>query len=184
MNSRNQYDHKDSFELGERAESLFFKLALELGWKVSPSSKDENINAHWDYQIEKESQIFKVEVKSRKRISRSDDSLQSEFTWVELHGVRPNDNGWLFGKADLIAFEKETSFILVKKLDLLNVINKKVDLVAKVRDPKDAVYKIYTREGRKDKLTLLPMDDIEAIKFMEWILRPERSGAMSKDDLI
>lgn len=167
-NSRNQYDHKDSLELGERAESLFVKLAQQSGWKISASSKDENINAHWDYQIEKDSQVFKAEVKSRKRISRSDNGLQSEFTWVELHGVRPNDSGWLFGKADLIAFEKEHSFIFVKKLDLLDVINKKVNLIAKVRDPKDAVYKIYTREGRKDKLTLLPMSDIETIKFMEW----------------
>jgi len=68
----------------------------------------------------------------------------------------------------LIAFEKESSFILVKKFDLLTIANKKVDLVAKVSDPKGAVYKIYKREGRKDKLTLLPMKDIEEIKFMEW----------------
>jgi hypothetical protein len=118
--------------------------------------------------IEKENLAYKVEVKSRKRISRDDHGIQSELTWIELHGVRPKDTGWLFGKADLIAFEKESSFILVKKFDLLTIVNKKVDLVAKVRDPKDAIYKIYKREGRKDKLTLLPMKDIEEIKFMEW----------------
>jgi len=109
-----------------------------------------------------------VEVKSRKRISRSDDGLQSDLTWIEIHGVRPKDTGWLFGKADLIAFEKESSFIFVKRLDLLAVVNKKVNLVAKVKSAKDALYKIYTRDGRKDKLTLLPSSDIEGIKFMEW----------------
>jgi hypothetical protein len=119
--------------------------------------------------IEKGNNIFKVEVKSRKRISRDDNNLQSDLTWVEIHGVRPKDTGWLFGKADLIAFEKEKSFILVKRLDLLAVVNKKVNLVAKVRDPKDALYKIYTRDKRKDKLTLLPTRDIEELKFMEWI---------------
>ena len=51
----------------------------------------------------------------------------------------------------------------------LKTVNKKVDLVAKVKTPKDALYKIYKREGRRDKLTLLPMSDIEEIKFMEWI---------------
>ena len=167
-NSRNKYDKKDSLELGERAENLFVSLAKNLGWKVSPASKDENIDEHWDYLIEKDALAFKVEVKSRKRISRDDDGTQSEFTWVELHGVRPADAGWLFGKADLIAFEKENSFILARKADLLAVVNEKVNLVAKVSEPKDAVYKIYKRDGRKDKLTLLPMDDIEAVKFMEW----------------
>ena len=87
---------------------------------------------------------------------------------MEIHNVRPKDTGWLFGKADLIAFEKESSFIFVKRLDLLSVVNKKVNLVAKVHNPKDALYKIYTRDGRKDKLTLLPTSDIEEIKFMEW----------------
>lgn len=166
--TRNRFDKKDSLELGEHAEHLFIILAVKLGWKISASSKEENINEHWDYLIEKENDILKVEVKSRKRISRTDSNLRSDLTWVEIHGVRPKDTGWLFGKADLIAFEKENSFILVKRLDLLTVINKKVDLVAKVRDPKDALYKIYTRVGRKDKLTLLPTKDIEEIKFIEW----------------
>jgi hypothetical protein len=167
-NSRNKYDKKDSLELGERAESLFAALAKKLGWKVTAASKPENIDEHWDFLIEKEGLALKVEVKSRKRISRDEDGIQSRLTWVELHGVRPKDPGWLFGRADLIAFEKERSFILVRKTDLLAVVNKKVDLVAKVSEPRQAVYKIYRRQGRKDKLTLLPMDDIEAIKFDEW----------------
>lgn len=167
-NARNKFDKKDSLELGEHAENFFIVLAVRLGWKVSASSKDENIDEHWDYRIEKEDASFKVEVKSKKRITRGDKGTQQELTWIELHGVRPKDTGWLFGKADLIAFEKEKSFLIVKKFDLLKMVNKKVDLVAKVRKPEDAIYKIYKREGRKDKLTLLPMKDIEEIKFMEW----------------
>jgi len=167
-NSRNKYDRKDSLELGSRAESLFVNLAKHLGWSVAPSSKDENIDGHWDYLIEKEGAAFRVEVKSSKRISRDDDGTQSDLTWIELHGVRPNDPGWLFGKADLIAFEKENSFLLVRKPDLLDMVNKKVNLGARVSRPGDALYKIYTRPGRRDKLTLLPMHDVDAIKFDEW----------------
>jgi hypothetical protein len=166
-NSRNRFDKKDSLELGEKAEELFATIARQAGWQVSPSSKDENIDEHWDFHIAKGEEKFKVEVKSAKRIHRNDKGIQFEYTWVEIHGVRPKDTGWLFGKADLIAFEKEVSFILVKRLDLLVVVNKKVNLVAKVRDPKIALYKIYTRGGRKDKLTLLRASDIEEIKFME-----------------
>ena len=76
--------------------------------------------------------------------------------------------GWLFGQADLIAFEKEKSFSFVKRLDLLALVNQKVNLVAKAKSAKDALYKIYTRLGRKDKLTLLPASDIEPILFMKW----------------
>jgi len=168
-NSRNKFDKKDSLELGEHAEGLFIVLAVKSGWKISASSKEENIDEHWDFQIEKSSEAFKVEVKSRKRVTRKDEGLRTDLTWVEIHGVRPQDTGWLFGKADLVAFEKETTFLIVKRLDLLALVNKKVNLVAKVRDPQDALYKIYTRVGRKDKLTLLLTKDIEEIKFLEWI---------------
>ena len=167
-NFRNRFDKKDSLELGEKAEELFIQIAGKLGWQVSASSKDENINDHWDIRIVKDELDFRVEVKAAKRIHRNDRVVQFEYTWVEIHGVRPKDTGWLFGKADLIAFEKETSFIFIKRLDLLAVVNKKVNLVAKVSDPRDALYKIYMRDKRKDKLTLLPSNDIEEIKFMEW----------------
>lgn len=142
-------------------------MAVKGGWKISASGKEQNIDEHWDYLIEKEDQHFKVEVKAEKRIQRKDNGSQTDFTWVELRNVR-GKVGWLFGKADLIAFEKGSSFIFVKRLDLLSLVNQKVNLVAKVKSAQDALYKIYTREGRKDKLTLLPTSEIEPIKFMEW----------------
>lgn len=166
-NTKNRFDKKDSLELGDSAEERFILLAVRLGWKISASSKEQNIDEHWDYLIEKEEQQFKVEVKAEKRIQRSDNGSQADFTWVELKNVR-GKVGWLFGKADLIAFEKEKTFFFVKRLDLLALVNQKVNLVAKVKTAKDALYKIYTREGRKDKLTLLPTRDIEPILFMEW----------------
>lgn len=167
LNSKNRFDKKDSLELGEKAEGLFILMAVRQGWKISASSNVENIDEHWDYLIEKDGQEFKVEVKAEKRIQRTDHTLQTDFTWVELRNVR-GKVGWLFGKADLIAFENEKSFFFIKRLGLLAVVNQKVNLVAKVKSAKDALYKIYTREGRKDKLTLLPTSDIEPIMFMEW----------------
>jgi hypothetical protein len=81
-NSRNRFDQKDSLELGEKAEARFVEIARRSGWKVSASSKDENIDEHWDYQIEKDQDSFKVEVKSAKRVHRNDDRIQFEYTWV------------------------------------------------------------------------------------------------------
>lgn len=166
-NSRNRFDKKDSLELGNKAEELFILTAVKQGWKIWASTNDENIGEHWDFLIEKDDQKYKVEVKSEKRIQRNDRDSQSNFTWVELRNVR-GKVGWLFGKADLIAFEKDGAFFFVKRLELLALVNQKVNLVARVKSAKDALYKIYTREDRKDKLTLLPNSDIEPIKFMKW----------------
>jgi hypothetical protein len=167
INSRNRFDKKDSLELGNKAEDAFMEIATARGWKISAATKEQNINEHWDFLIEKEGQTYKVEVKSEKRIQRDDHASQTEFVWVELRNVR-GEVGWLFGVADLIAFEKQNAFVFVKRLDLLGVVNQKVNLVAKVKSAKEALYKIYTRNGRKDKLTLLPVHDIEPIIFMEW----------------
>ena len=166
-NARNKFDKKDSLEIGEQAEDRFILTAVRSGWKVSESSQTENIEEHWDFLIEKGEHQYRVEVKGRKRINRKDEDGQNDFVWVELQNVR-GKVGWLFGKADLIAFEKQGSFLFVKRLDLLALVNKKVNLVAKVRDPKDALYKIYRRDGRKDKLTLLPFSDIESVQFFDW----------------
>lgn len=166
-NSRRRFDKKDSFERGNNAEDSFARLAAQHGWKVSAAAKEQNMDEHWDFRIEKGGQSFKVEVKSEKRIQRGDQNAQAEFVWVELRNVR-GKVGWLFGAADWIAFENQNAFVFVKRLDLLKAVNEKVDLVAKVKSAKEAVYKVYTRNGRKDKLTLLPVRDIEAIAFMEW----------------
>jgi hypothetical protein len=166
-NSRNRFDKKDSLAQGNHAEDLFVLTAVKDGWKISASTKEQNIDEHWDFLIEKEDQIYKVEVKSEKRIERNDGAAQENFIWVELRNVR-GKVGWLFGKADLIAFETANSFVFVQRRDLLTVVNQKVDLVAKVKSAKEALYKIYTRSGRKDKLTLLPIHDIAPIIFMKW----------------
>jgi len=103
-NSRNRFDKKDSLEIGEHAEDLFILMAVRSGWKVSASSQTENIEEHWDFLIEKGEIQYKVEVKGQKRINRKDNKEQNDFVWVELQNVR-GKAGWLFGKADLIAFE-------------------------------------------------------------------------------
>jgi len=86
-----------------------------------------------------------------------------------LHGVRDYDMGWLYaGKADLIAFEKNKSFILVKRLDLIDLVQRVVDFESFVSDSKAAHYKIYQRSGRPDKITLIETILLDQIKCDEW----------------
>lgn len=167
-NSRNRYDKKDSLELGQKAESLFAKSAIKHGWVVEPAPADSNKNEHFDYIMSKEDRSLKVEVKSRKRMGRQDSDVQDEYVWIELHGVRKDDDGWLYGKADLIAFELKNSFRIVRRTDLLRLVKKLVDFNTRVEKSTEALYKLYSRSGRSDSLTIIKANDLRKITSLEW----------------
>jgi hypothetical protein len=167
-NVRNQYDRKDCLELGQKAEIIFVKMAAERGWEIKSVSATENIDDHFDYRIKKGHETYKVEVKGKKRIDRADANPQQDLVWIELHGVRIHDAGWLFGKADLIAFQRNTSFRIVKRLDLVALVCKLIDYKSKVESPQDALYKTYSRSGRSDILTMLRYEDLKEVLWAEW----------------
>jgi len=166
-NKRNKYDKKDSLELGQGAESRFASAAQRNGWKVLEASKKGNIEDHYDYEISKGNQRFKVDVKSKKRVSRKTGDVQDDLIWVEFKTVR-GTNGWLFGSADLIAFENQNGFKIVERKALVRVINKLVKIHVKVDKPEDALYKVYTRKGRPDEVTMLKASDITPVLWDEW----------------
>ena len=167
-NSRNRYDKKDSLELGQNAESLFAKSAVKHGWLIEPAPADSNKNEHFDYIMSKDGRFLNVEVKSLKRMGRKDSEVQDEHIWIELHGVRNDDQGWLYGKADLIAFELKNSFRIVRRTDLLDLVKKLVDFNTKVENSRQALYKLYSRSGRSDSLTMIKAGDLLKITSLEW----------------
>ena len=157
----------DSFELGRRAEELFVSLAQREGWTVAPAPKEANIHEHWDFEIVKEGYKRKVEVKALKRQSRGDDSLDQTWVWIEFRNVR-GEAGWLFGKSNWIAFETESSFVIVDRHDLYQLVRRVVDRETMVRSAKEAKYKTYTRAGQPDQIAQVQLSDIQMIKKMEW----------------
>lgn len=168
-NSRNRYDKKDSLELGQKAEDQFARLAVKQGFKITASSGRDNMDEHFDYVMERGGKTFKVDVKSRKRVARKEKETQDEYLWIELHGVRADDKGWLYaGHADLIAFELAKSFRIVDRLELIALVEKLVDFDAKVATPKDALYKVYSRKSRPDLLTMIRSEDLKSIRHGEW----------------
>jgi hypothetical protein len=124
-NKRNEYDNMDSLELGQNAEGRFASFAQQMGWKVIEASKEGNIEDHHDYEISKDGRHYRVDVKSKKRVSRKTADVQEDLIWVEFRTVR-NTKGWLFGSADLLAFENQSGFKIVERKALVRVINKLV----------------------------------------------------------
>jgi len=167
LNKRNRYDKKDSLELGQSAESRFAFIAQKMGWTVIEASEAGNIEEHYDYEISKDDLRYRVDVKSKKRVARKAGNVQDDLIWIEFRTVR-DTKGWLFGSANLIAFENQNGFKIVERKALVRVINKLVQLHVKVNKPEDALYKVYTRKGRPDEITLIKTSDIDSILWDEW----------------
>jgi hypothetical protein len=166
---RNKYDKRDCFEIGQEAEDVFATIAARKGWKVTIASNYANINDHWDVLIEKGAERYSVDVKGMKRLSRHDPDVQDKWIWIELHGVREHDHGWLHdGKAELIAFEKKGAFVIVRRNDLIKLVGQVVDLNITVHSAKAARYKVYSRPGRPDKITMIGTEKLESIEWDEW----------------
>jgi len=170
MNSKcNKFDHKDSLEIGESAQSQFAEIARRKGWVVRAAPGECDRNEHWDFLIEKGAQKFKVDVKSRKRIGRQDTAFQDEWLWIELHSVRKNDPGWLYGgQSNLIAFETANAFVIVQRTDLMHLAETLVDFNSAVSISSEAKYKVYSRPRRHDKITLLELKKVKTLKYFEW----------------
>ena len=76
--------------------------------------------------------------------------------------------GWLTGSPDIIAFERDKCFVLVKRADLLELVDNLCDLSYMVNQSSQALYKGYTRKGRADLLTVIKMTDLTLIKYRLW----------------
>ena len=158
----------DSVKTGEFTERQLEILATKKGYIVTKSTKKQDIHEHIDYIFEDSTRTKKltVDVKARKRISR-DGEQQDEWMWVEFKNVL-GLIGWLYGKADLIAFELENDFIIVKRKDLLDLCEKIVDKTKIVTSAKLAKYVGYKRFKRKDLISLINISDIKSLKHEIW----------------
>lgn len=148
----NKYD-KDGkcLEIGLSAEESLKKIAESKKVTIEKSSRFHDMKEHFDYFFHYADESKKVEVKAMKKLSRSGEQ-QDEWIWVEFKNVRGNE-GWLYGKADLIAFEFKEHFLFVKREELVEMCEKLIDRTIIVKKSCDAKYKGYRRWNRPHELT-------------------------------
>ena len=140
------------------------KAPSKKGLTVNVASFKENVHQHIDFFVRGKTEKlkdfkFSVDVKARKRKSRSSDEYDDEYTWVEFKNVKGR-KGWLYGDADKIAFETEGGFVMVDREELAKWCEEKVDFKKAVRNPYSAIYKVYTRKGREDLISRIKTEDI------------------------
>ena len=143
---------------GKQAEICFKNIAENRGYDVTFSSRQVDMKDHIDLFLKKNDKTFGIDVKATRKVSRHSDHYDDEHTWIEFKNVRGNQ-GWLYGKADKIAFERQFDFLIVDREELSKYCETKVSTVF-VDKASDALYKCYQRAGRKDVISRVNMDDI------------------------
>jgi hypothetical protein len=151
-----------SWNRGQRVEKEFTKLLKKRDPNYKKANR-ENQFRHIDYHTS----FGTIDVKAQKRISRSDSNEQDELVWVEFLNVQGR-NGWLKSAVDIIAFERENDFVLVKRNYLLGMAKVKCNIEDKVTNSSDALYKGYQRAGRKDLISIIKMEDILELPHTIW----------------
>ena len=157
--ARNALVHKENMELGLKTESLFEEIAKKENFIVRKSSLSEDRFKHIDFFLEQDHFKYSVDVKARKKTNRDDAKVNDEWTWIEFKNVLGR-KGWLYGEADYIAFERADDFLMVNRENLVKFCEDKVDLETMVSRAYQAEYKVYQRQGRRDLITRVRMDDL------------------------
>ncbi len=134
---------------GRDAEQRFAnKYLTDINW----STRQQDINEHWDVEGLFNGFKYKFDVKTIKKTT-DDDS-----TWVEGTNVN-GDDGWLKGIANYIVFERKNSWLVVDRKDLLGMTMEK--LTQNNFKTGKGIYLISQRHGRKDKITIVPFSDMK-----------------------
>jgi hypothetical protein len=136
-----------------------------LGGEVEKSSRFEDVRDHIDFWWDspKKGRIG-IDVKGIKKNSRNDKKPDDTIQWLELQGVTGYP-GWLYGKAEYIAFRTFTKIIFVKREKLLSFALEKVEGKETVYDTPKECYVPYKRKkwGRDDLSLKALTSDLEEI---------------------
>lgn len=167
MAYQNEFDKTGkSMKDGERAENNFIRLfEKRFGIKPVKATEYQNKHDHIDYFMQVKGHKASVDVKSWK----------GEKNLVPVEFISYGKLGWLYGKADYIAFETpdEKSFMMVKRQDLVCLV-KRLCVVYFTNDRNEQLYRLYIRfkekDGKKyyDCYTKIQRDDLLNIKY--WYL--------------
>jgi hypothetical protein len=160
----------DSMTRGQSAEHAFAAFAAAQGLDAVPASARDNMAGHFDFVLIQHGKELRVDVKALKRTARDDVHDDLENIWVELHGVRHGQPGWVFGSADVLAFQRpDDRWWLVPRAPLARACMHTIDpcsdalYTTRIQDARIAPGKrIYRRRGF-EALILMPCGDVQKL---------------------
>lgn len=157
-------------EIESIPEISFQDLAEQRKYKVFSASR-EQVSDGIDYIVKgvyKEPQrevTMLFAVKRRKTTKKS--RYLDRWTWIEYKN-RVNKDGWIYGAAHFIAFERSNDFIVVNRKALLSFLNSskckvKWDMPF-VKEPKDAKYRVFQNNTTGCQIAQILSKDIMALE--------------------
>jgi len=153
----NYYRSNKQAVQGLDAEKRYQTFMEERGFEVYRTRAAMNMVDHIDFQGQ-----WTVDVKTMKRISRQDAKPNDTWIWIELKGHK--GKGWLYGtKATFIAFELKTGWLWVRPCHLIALVEDIVDHTKWVDEPYEAKYKMYSRKGKNDIISLIETKEIKKV---------------------
>lgn len=137
-------------------------VSKTLGGECQKATKNEDMYDHIDFWWDspKKGRIG-IDVKGLNKNKRSDKKYDDSIHWLELQNVKGYE-GWLFGKAEYIAFRTLSNIIFVKREKLLNFALKAIKGKDVVYDTPSDFYVPYKRKkwGRDDLSLKVPTSDL------------------------
>lgn len=156
--------------MDSNAVSLFLSCCEKKGWVTTKANSYQDKREHWDYKLQKKDTTYLVDVKSIKRID-SNGELDDSLILIESKNVNGNP-GWLFGKADYIAFQVKEGFLMVEREKLYQLTRNLMDFnqepVQSTRNKKRHVWYTRSQWNRYDKFVYLSKAEILTITQTCW----------------
>lgn len=160
---------------GKISECLFADKMKKLNIEVEDSLIYENKYLHYDFKTKKNDKIVLVDVKGLKHKKRYDDEYTTDIL-IEFVGIS-GKAGWLYGKADYIAFQLldnklNDNFLIVSRIKLMETVTKEIftrDLTVYENDDEIINYNLYNRKKRLDLFAWFPLEIIKKINGVEII---------------
>lgn len=134
-----------------------------LGGKCEKSSKNEDMYDHIDFWWDspKRGRIG-IDVKGIKKHNRKDSEVDDSIHWIEMMNVRGN-LGWVYGKAEYIAFRTLKKILFVKLTTLQKFAEDKIKGKELVHKNPTECYIPYQRWQRQDMVFKCPTTDLEKL---------------------
>ena len=140
------------YERGKEVEALFAQRLPLVRW----STVEEDTKLHFDGIFIIDGQEARVDIKGHRATHRGES--RGDMCWVELANVSGN-RGWLFGAADIIAFQFYDDWLLISREKLITFILSRLSAKEVGKKP----YCLYQRDGRKDIIVMVPYEDLKKI---------------------
>jgi hypothetical protein len=142
-----------SVQVGDMTEKRFVEACEAIGYSCEKSDRNTDIYDHIDYFVTRLNGTTSVDVKGGNHPNN---------IWVEFKNVR-GDAGWLYGKAEYIAFDMPEvgGFVMVSRKQLADLCEQIVEPVFSTKE--NATRRWYQREGRQDIISRLELADVERL---------------------